>query len=250
MRLYLFALLACSLLANAGCSSDNFYRGRVESQGGATAQAFHVKDGVEDAVTNRYSAKAGGVATVQTVKPYLTLDGEWTLDQAPAAGVAINEEPGSVVVRPLPPGSAAAPVRNVVLDGKPGTFIPSAAGSCDGPTCALPPRAAPAPAAPVCQPVPPPPAAPLPVCAPPPAAAPPAAASDCGQPVYRGCDGTVGGNRPTPYGDLGKAIPPGSGCPTKVPGVISLALLPPGFLIHVGACFVAFVKCSASFFGI
>ena len=103
MRRFLSILTVAVAVLVTGCSSNDFYRGRVEASGGASAQAYRVKDGNETAVTNRYTIDGKGTATVQTVKPYLTLDGAWSVDQVPGASVV--EAPGSVVIR-----NAAAPV--------------------------------------------------------------------------------------------------------------------------------------------
>lgn len=92
-------------------------------------------------------------------------------------------------------------------------------GPCSPPTaprapCAPPqaPRAAPClPAAPPCV-----------SAAPPKADVDPISGRPCGTPAYVGCDGTPGGHRPEPYGDLIPRIAPGSGWPCNgkpLPGV-------------------------------
>lgn len=247
MRRLLLALLCClPLLALAACSSDNFYRGTVEGDGKASARAVQVKDGVEQPITNTYTVTGQYRATAQSIKPYLTLDGDWAAT-ASAREDEPHAEPGAVLIRPLPPGDASDG-RHVILDGKPCYAVPEA--PCANGVCSLPgagqskvvaaPPVVPAPCAP-------------PAVAPPPLpeAAAPALPSDCGRPVYKGCDGTPGGNRPTPYGDLGAAIPPGSGwpCPRTPPGqaILSAAAVPPAFLVHVGECFVGFMRCVFSF---
>lgn len=209
MRRIYSLLAAGALVASlAGCA-NNFYRGRVTSQGTATAQAYHVQDGVEKAITNRYTVSGNGTATVQTVKPFLTLDGAWTPDVTPGAQRVVEED-GSVVIRGAPP------VPPVVSSSPPRCPPPP---SCSGPECAPPGVAA-------------------------------APSSRCGEPVYRGCDGTPGGNRPTASTYEEPPIPPGTGWPCDPElgaTVMGVALAPPGFFLHLGECFVNFVGCVFSF---
>jgi len=222
MRYFLFGLL---LLLLPACTSDNFYRGRTEVVGQGSAQVFRVKNGTEEPVTSRYTMTGQGAATVQTVKPYLTLDGAWRSD---VAGVAADEEPGAVLLRPLPPGGSSGVKMSVVTcDGRPAMLLP------------LPQPSAPA--------LPLPSAAP-PACSGPDCGVPGAAQATC-LPVYVGCDGTAGGHRPEPVGALPKRVAPGTGwpCGAKPPevgaAVMGALAVPPGFLLHVGECFADFVRC-------
>lgn len=234
--LALFAALAVSVLL-AACSSNDFYRARVEGDGHLAAQAFRVKDGAESAITNRYTLDGKGSVSGQTVKPYLTLDGSWRADQTPAAS-RVTEDSDAVLIRgsgDCKDGSCAAPPR-------------ASASEFPEPYCPVPKtpadfrRLAPPPVPGVAKP-----AAPCPPVASAPA---PAAASDstCGRLVYVGCSGVEGGNRPTPRGDLCPVIEPGTGWPCKSAGavgdkVLGAAMLPPGAVVHVGICTVSFVRC-------
>lgn len=239
--MFLAALLgAVTVGSTTGCQSD--YRGRVEANGEASAQAFRVENGVEVPVTAKYRVQGQGVATAQSVKPYLTLDGAW----APDVGSAKTVEADAVLIRPYPPG-AGAPSRAMDCNGRPVLLVPlsspPAASPSDisctpgsGDTCTVP-------------------AAPAPVqaagtgwsddCLTPAVVAAPL--RECGDPVYIGCDGTPGGNRPTP-GPTYKTIEPGTGWPCAgaeppPPGVLAV---PPGVIIHVGACAFSFLKCLVS----
>lgn len=247
-RLSLLFTALCAAFVSVACSSNDFYRARVESTGQANAQASRVKDGVESPVTARYSVEGYGVATAQSVKPYLTLDGAWTPDVSASNGTF---EPDAVLVRPLPPEASTPRVIRTTLDGKPALLIPkrvvelrtvttapSAGGEClAGPDGLCDVSAAPGAASEVPCPTPAVVAAPLPTGRP------------CGTPVYIGCDGTPGGNRPTPGGTM-KQIAPGTGwpCSKDVAGdpVLSALAIPPGFVIHVGGCFVKFLKCAVT----
>jgi hypothetical protein len=120
-RLSLLFTALCAAFVSVACSSNDFYRARVESTGQANAQASRVKDGVESPVTARYSVEGYGVATAQSVKPYLTLDGAWTPDVSASNGTF---EPDAVLVRPLPPEASTPRVIRTTLDGKPALLIP------------------------------------------------------------------------------------------------------------------------------
>lgn len=91
----LVLVLTCAFLTS--CKADDFMRGRVTATGTATAQAFRVKDGIEEPITDAYTLSGQGSATAQTIKPYLTLDGSWS--RTPTAARAV-EEPGAVLLRP------------------------------------------------------------------------------------------------------------------------------------------------------
>lgn len=202
MRRIASLLAGVALVASlSACTSDNFYRGRVEAAGGASAQAFRVKDGVETPVTNRYVVQGQGTATVQTVKPYLTLDGSWAPDIAPGVAGA-REEPGAVVMRGA---------------GAPAAAKPAACPPCSGGSCALPGAAAP---------------------------------NRCGQPVYRGCDGTPGGTRVNNPSTRIPEVAPGTGWPcgkNPPPGVVGMVGIPAAVAAHVGVCFVNFLRCVFGF---
>lgn len=252
MRRFLLPLLALVAVVAAGCSSDNFYRGRAETNGQGSAQAFRVQDGVETPITSRYTITGRGSATVQTVKPYLTLDGAWSADTTPGATGTVVEDKDAVVIRRETFASATQP-GTVKWNGKPALLVPvDDNASCADGSCPVP--ATPAPkAAPPCAP---PPAA-APPCTPVPGAAKPvvSAGRPCGSPVYRGCSGVEGGNRPEPIGNLIPRIAPGTGWPCtgaqvvgavanggkKVVGVIAL---PVGWAAHAVGCLVGAIRCA------
>lgn len=245
-RLYLLCLLLPLLVGLAACSSNDFYRGHVETSGTASAQAFHVRDGVPESITNKYTLTGQGAATVQTVKPYLTLDGAWQADQTP--GAARAEEPGAVLMRPAPPSASPYPV--VKYNGQPAMLVPltptpaaPGVGDCPSGSCTIPlakqyvgmtsawDEAPCAPAAP---------AAPLPQ----------AVSDGCGLPVYKGCDGTPGGHPVNNPSTTPKAVAPGTGWPcgaNQPPSVVGALAVPPGFLIHAGGCLVEAVRCTFSY---
>lgn len=245
------ALAACFLTA---CRSDNYYRAEVEASGGGSAQAFHVEKGVKTPVTDRYVATGSATATVQSIKPYLTLDGSWSRDSVPGAGAPVEEGdsvkvncPGGVCRVPGAAAPAAAPSCGFPAPGASGYVrLPAPPPPQASPRC-RPPEARPTPYAPY-------PKTPgdfqrlAPPCdpAPPGAAAP--AGRTCDQPVYRGCSGVEGGNRPRPIGDLDPQIEPGTGWPCRSAGPVGNAVfggpvLVVGGFAHVGICTFNYVRC-------
>lgn len=140
-RLLSLFLLLIAANVTIACSSNDFYRGHVETNGLASAQAFHVKDGVQEAITSKYVIQGQGAATVQTIKPYLTLDGNWQAT-AETADNEPHEEPGAVLLRPT--FGAPTPTRAANCDGQPVLLIPlptSPEGVCPGGACVTPPAA-------------------------------------------------------------------------------------------------------------
>lgn len=167
---YLYALLAATL---AGCSTQDYYRGRVTVDGKATAQVHRVQDGVEKPVTRLYVVEGDGKVEVQTVKPYLKIEGG--IATPVAKGEDVVEEPGAVLILPAPGNLSAAPAPE---------------GDCPGGVC-QPPQGQNAPNCPTGD---------CPLKA-------PAERGSAGesQPcpnVYTGCSGKPGGSCPTPCGQL------------------------------------------------
>lgn len=215
---YVAALLALVL---AGCTSQDFYRGRVTATGQATAQAFRVVDGVEQPVTSLYTLSGQGSATAQSTKPYLTLDGSW---EAGKSAAAVPEEPDAVLIRrPAAALKAPAPRKTIILDGVECEVSPVVKEA-----------AAPVPfAADPCAPT---------------VKAAPVAAEDCRPSYVSPCTGVVGGTRPEPIGALDKPIPPGTGWPCgdsagpKGLGAVPAAAV--GIPVHVVGCFIEFLRCA------
>ena len=209
----LFSILAAMLaLAAVGCTSADNYRGEVSGDGSARAQAFHVVDGKAQPITKEYTVNGKFSGIVQTVPPYMTLDGDWTPNVA--GGATAVERPGDVLIRPSP-RAAAAPM--------PG------AGSCSS-TPAAPP---PAPAASDCG------------CPEPVAAAAPA--DDCRRAYAPVCESA---DYPTVsafnFPGVRKPAPawPCAGAQAPVPGAVGdVVLAPVGFLAHFGSCLMGFLRC-------
>lgn len=197
-------------------------KAKVEAAGQATANLTVEVFGFP-ATHLAAHAEGGGTLDIDSSRtPPVVLTGTWTVEQD------------------VPPGAP-----NPLGDGKPGASAfdspcePKPAAPA--PVCDPPAPAAPAPR--LCEP--PVPAAPAPApCAPKVGAAPPAKASagflggifGCdesrrGRPVYVGCSGTPGGNKPTPRGDLAPAIEPGTGwpCSSKAGKVGAAVGCPTGF---------------------
>lgn len=220
----------------AGCSSTHYVRATAVGKGDVVFQAEEVKGGVASPLMNPRKVSGAFEATAQTIPPYMTIHAEGPVVELPGT---VAERPGDVVVtQPPPQAPRAAPApapRVIILDGQrvyvtPVSQAPQAApeepqSAQDGFQCCSPgsegPCALPeAPRAVQAAPCAPPAAVQAP-CLPTTAwetpASPPMGLDGrpCGTPVYVGCSGVVGGNRPTPYGGLGDAIPPGSGCPPK-----------------------------------
>lgn len=220
MRRLLSLLLVLPSLVLAACSSQDFYRGRVDGEGVTSAQALRVKDGAEQPVSPKYTVSGKFAVTAQSVKPYLTLDGDWKVDNAPSAAPVV-EEPGAVLLRPLPPGAPSG-MKTVTCDGKPALLVPVPAAeqpACAGGSCALP------------------------------EAPPPAAVSDkCGKPVYRSpCSGEAGGTRVNNPSTGYKVIEPGTGwpCAAQTPGsaALTVGFSAVAYAVHVGQCVFECVKC-------
>lgn len=203
MRRFLPLLVVLAFASVAfGCASNDFYRGRVTAQGGAQAQAFHVKDGVEQSITNRYTVTGEGTATVQTVKPYLTLEGAWAPDVTPGAAPKA-EQPGAVVIRPTgAPAAAPAPRKPV----------------CTGPECAAPGAAA----ADECKPV-------YRGCDGTPGGTRPAPVGMLDEPIEPGTGWPCGDNGPVVNGVMGAVVLP--------PGLVIHTV---GCLVQFGKCFASF----------
>lgn len=247
---FLLLLVALAAFLLPACTSDNHYAAEMAGTGNARAQAFHVVDGEKQAITKNYTAQGEFAATVQTVKPYLTLDGTWTTD---AAGMA--EEPGAVLIRPLPArGPQPGDVVAAWVVEKDGTrraidvtsLAPGAGMDCEEPA------AAPPAAEPDCESS----AVPPPVSLAEPPAAP--AADDCGRDIYcppacgtsnpenRRISGDLDPRFPAPKGpgwpcNKGASLVPGATAVLK--GAASVAIVPFVFAGHVGECFVNFLKC-------
>jgi|GEM_PF-6952572 len=193
----------------AACSTADYYRVTVRPQGQVVATVEHVVDGVATVVDERMAAQDANVV-VQTVKPYVTYDGPW-------GGSDPSTAPGTILVRTtVSRGPTASALR--LCPQESADF--GAGPALSDPRCEVP-SLAPAAVA-----------APLPTCIP-----------------YVGCDGTVGGNRPTP-GPTYKPMPPCE--PGRAPG---LADLPPppsakqvglavvGLPVHLVTCLFGFVQC-------
>lgn len=214
-------LAACASSAEkppVGLTSRSEINGAVR-----TTVALRIGDAPEVLIA-RVRAEGKGTLTVSTDAPHVVADGDLVVVEESTLPA------GSVIVRSRASFGAAA-----VRAGEPPTSRPSpnpaaatAAPSCTSDWCPI--EASPVPAAsPACV------AAPLPV------AVSPLTARPCGTPVYVGCDGTVGGNRPTP-GPTYKPMPP---CdrPLGLTGPQKVAMAPVGLVACLVKGLVGTIEC-------
>lgn len=255
-RFFAVAFLAALLPA---CSADNFTRARITAQGPVSVEVMHVKDGVEQPPFARYAGTAGATLTAQTTPPAFTFDKSWVVETP--APVAEREVLFRGTPLPASPACVAAPLPTAATP----PVAPRGTGPVCGPeTCStgwevasspsrVPVPVQAAPSAPQKEPVGylkcgagrcTPTGDPVgfrkdPECAAERAAwragEGPLDPRPCGTPVYVGCDGTPGGNRPTPGGTM-QTIAPGTGWPCSAPqapkmgGPMKVIALPVGLV--------------------
>lgn len=226
-RVYLFAFPLLTLWLTActatkppvGLTSRSEIDGRVRQ-----TVALRIGDSPSTEVAT-VLVQGKGTLTVSTDVPHVVADGDLVIVEEstmPAGWVVTRSKasiPGAVTTSQALPG------------GPPAANAPVAAPSCSSGWC-------PVEAAPV--------AAPTPACAagPLPTALSPLSARPCGTPVYVGCDGTVGGHRPT-SGPTYKPMPP---CdrPVAMTTAQKVALAPAGLVACVVKGLVGMVQCILS----
>lgn len=218
-------LAACASDAKApvGMTSRSEIDGRVRQ-----TVALRVGDSPETQVAT-VLVQGKGTLTVSTDAPHVVADGDLVVVEEstlPAGSIVTSSRArlGAAVqpVREPPTATLTHPATAPAAPSSP---------SCESGWC---PIEAPA-AAPV--------AAPSPACvaAPLPTALSPLSARPCGTPVYVGCDGTPGGNRPTP-GPTYKPMPP---CDRTagLTGPQKLAMAPVGLVACIVKGLVGTVEC-------
>lgn len=214
-------LAACASDAKApvGLTSRSEIDGRVRQ-----TVALRVGDSPETQVAT-VLVQGKGTLTVSTDAPHVVADGDLVVveESTLPAGSIVTSSRARL-------GAAVKPVREppTATLTHPATAPAAPSSSCESGWC---PIEAPAAAAP----------APACVAAPLPTALSPLSARPCGTPVYIGCDGTPGGNRPTP-GPTYKPMPPCDRA-AGLTGPQKVAMAPVGLVACIVKGLVGTVEC-------
>lgn len=216
-------LPACSSTAKApvGLTSRSEIDGRVRQ-----TVAIRVGESPETQVAT-VLVQGKGTLTVSTDAPHVVADGDLVVveESTLPAGSIVTSSRARL-------GAAVKPVRTppvLTTHPLPATASAAPSPSCESGWCPVEAPAAAAAPAPACV------AAPLPV------SLSPLSARPCGTPVYVGCDGTPGGNRPTP-GPTYKPMPP---CDRTagLTGPQKVAMAPAGLVACIVKGLVGTVEC-------